>query len=98
MKHQDHSDIVARVFKMEFDNLLNNWTKNGVLRGCIGHLAVSEFQKKGLPHGHLLLNLDPTDRPRTPDDVDSLVQAELPNPSLEKEQCCMDRVSISVLW
>ena len=39
-----------------------------------------EFQKRGLPHIHQLYTLAPEDVPRTPDDIDKIICAELPNP------------------
>lgn len=39
-----------------------------------------EFQKRGLPHAHILLILHPEDAPSTTDDYDRLVCAELPDP------------------
>lgn len=36
----------------------------------------------GLPHCHILLILDENDKPRTAEDYDKIVCAELPNPTL----------------
>ena len=36
----------------------------------VAHLWVIEFQKRGLPHAHILLILADDKRPRTPEDVD----------------------------
>ena len=44
---------------------------------------VVEFQKRGLPHAHILLILDGRDKPRTPDDYDRFVHAELPDKEIE---------------
>lgn len=66
--------------------LLNDLTVGGVLGKVVGHVHVIEFQKKGLPHGHVLLILDELDKPRTPDDYDHIVSAEVldeaPHPAL----------------
>ena len=40
---------------------------------------VIEFQKRGLPHAHFLIILQPHSKPETPDAYDKLVSAELPN-------------------
>ena len=48
----------------------------------IGHIRVIEFQKRGLPHAHLLLILHPDDKPRTVEDYDSIVSAQIPDPDL----------------
>ncbi|XP_061351494.1 uncharacterized protein LOC133296511 [Gastrolobium bilobum] len=40
-----------------------------------------EFQKRGLPHAHILLFLHPHDKPSTASDIDSLISTEIPNPN-----------------
>jgi len=46
---------------------------------------VHEFQKQGMPHGHLIEILAKQDQPRTPEDVDRIVCAELPDRELDPE-------------
>ncbi|KAK9822437.1 hypothetical protein WJX74_008545 [Apatococcus lobatus] len=43
-------------------------------------IHVIEFQKRGLPHAHLLIILAPESKPRTPEDYDSIVCCEIPDP------------------
>jgi len=47
-----------------------------------------EFQKRGLPHAHILLWLDGESKLKNPTDIDKVISAELPNadlyPKLEK--------------
>lgn len=38
-----------------------------------------EFQKRGLPHAHILLWLHPKDKINTPQKIDSVICAELPD-------------------
>ena len=38
-----------------------------------------EFQKRGLPHAHILLFLHPKDKCPTPAHIDSIIKAEIPN-------------------
>jgi hypothetical protein len=45
----------------------------------IAHMHVIEFQKRGLPHAHILLILDHEFKPQMPEIVDSIIQAEIPN-------------------
>lgn len=42
-------------------------------------MYVIEFQKRGLPHTHMLVWLHPEDRPKTTEEIDKLVSAEIPN-------------------
>jgi len=45
----------------------------------LGHIRVIEFQKRGLPHAHILLILDASDKARTTSDYDTIVSAEIPD-------------------
>ena len=44
-----------------------------------------KFQKRGLPHAHILLILDETDKFRTPEQVNSCVRAEIPDEDTEPD-------------
>ena len=57
-------DIVARVFQMKLKEILKDILKNGVFGRVAAHLAVIEFQKRGLPHAHCLFILHREDKPR----------------------------------
>ena len=75
---QDRPDLVARVFKLKFDQLMNDFIAGEVLGKVVAYMHVLEFQKRGLPHAHILLILAAGDRVFTPELVDSIVVAELP--------------------
>ena len=81
---QDRADIVARVFKLKLDTLLKDLEED-VLGFVRAHTYVIEFQKRGLPHAHILLILHPQDRLTTPDDVDNVISAEIPDPAEDPE-------------
>jgi len=60
--------------------------KKGIFGKVIGRTHVIEFQKRGLPHAHILVILDPNDAPRTTEQIDQIVKAELPqDPLLQPE-------------
>lgn len=46
-------------------------------------MHVIEFQKRGLPHAHMLIWLHPNDRPKTTEQIDKMVSAEIPDPSID---------------
>ena len=66
---QDRPDIVARVFKLKKDQLMQDLKTGHVLGKVVAHMHVIEFQKRGLPHVHILVILADEDRVATPDSV-----------------------------
>ena len=79
----DRPDLVVRVFHAKLKALLKD-IKNGVLGAMAAYLYTIEFQKRGLPHAHIIIFLQPHAKLRTPEDVDSLMSSEFPddNPQL----------------
>jgi hypothetical protein len=75
---KDHPELVTPVFNLKLDALLKD-IKDGVLGNVIAKIWVIEFQKRGLPHAHILLILDEVSKLRTAKDYDSMVSAEIPN-------------------
>ena len=75
----DRPDLVARVSHLKVKVLLDLLLQQNVLGRVVAWTYVIEFQKRGLPHIHLLLIVRPSDKPRTPADVDKCICAELPN-------------------
>ena len=75
---QDRPDIVAKVFKFKKDQFMRDLTAGHLLGKVVAHMNVTEYQKRGLPHEHILIILDNQDRASTSVMVDSAVVAELP--------------------
>jgi hypothetical protein len=71
----DRPDLVSRVFELKKAHFLHLITKEGILGTCLANVHVIEFQKRGLPHMHLLIWLKDEDKPKTPEDVYSIVSA-----------------------
>jgi len=81
----DRPDLVVRVFHIKFQAFLTDIIKKkkkGVLGNVIAYTWVIEFQKRGLPHAHMLLILDPASKIKTVEAIDS-VSAEIP----DRETC-----------
>ena len=76
----DRPDLVARVFNIKKQQLLDDIIKNGVFGRVVAHVEVVEFQKRGLPHIHLLVILDKNDSMKNCDEYDAIVSAEIPDP------------------
>ena len=81
----DQPNIVARVFHLKSKALLNDLIKGGYLERVLAYVYTIEFQKRGLPHMHLLLFMHPDSRPREPAEVDEIISAEFPDPEQEPE-------------
>ena len=79
----DRPDLVVRVFWLKLQSLLDELLCANVLGRVIAWAWTIEFQKRGLPHAHILIILQDVDKPRTPADVDQLVSAELPDPKAQ---------------
>ena len=62
---QNRLDLVSRVFKLKFNALLNELTKDKAFGNVVAFIYVIEFQKRGLPYAHILLILDSINKPRT---------------------------------
>jgi len=79
----DRPDLVVRVFHAKLQDLIKE-LKKGILGDMAGFLYTIEFQKRGLPHAHIILFLKPHAKLRTPDQIDSLMSSEFPinNPEL----------------
>ena len=75
---QDRPDLVAKAFKFKKDQMMRDLTVGHLLGKAVAHMHVTEFQKRGLPHEHILVILENQDRAITSEMVDSAVVAELP--------------------
>ncbi|KAK9684271.1 hypothetical protein RND81_10G198000 [Saponaria officinalis] len=66
---EDRPDIVARVFKIKLDQLINDLTKEAFFGKVLA----------GLPHAHICLFLHPSDKVKDPVDIDHIISAEIPD-------------------
>ena len=78
----DRLDIVARVFRLKVQKLLEMLKSEMVFGKPQVWLYSIEWQKRGLPHCHLLLWLI-AEHKITPDKIDDVICAEIPNPTVD---------------
>lgn len=76
----DRPELGVRVFKMKLEMFIDDLTRKHVLGKFKSWVYVVEFQKRGLPHIHFLGIFQDSDVPKTAEDVDDLVCAEIPDP------------------
>ena len=81
----DRPDLVDRAFRLKLDMLLTDLFVHGVFGRVVGDIHVIEYQKRGLPHAHILVCLHPDDKLRTVDDYDRVVSARLPDKQEQPE-------------
>ena len=78
-KANDRPDILVRVFNEKLKRFKEDIINKSVFGRVIAYVYTIEFQKRGLPHCHLLLILHNEDKLRTAQDFDSVVSAEIPD-------------------
>ena len=73
---KDRYDIISRVFNAKLKELLKDL--EGMLGKQLAKVHVIEFQKRGLPHAHIVVILTEADRARNANHINSLSSAEIP--------------------
>lgn len=74
-KAHDRHDIIARVFCVKVKKMMDLLIKGRIFGEIRCYMYSVEWQKRGLPHIHILLWLS---RHITPDVIDTLISAEIP--------------------
>ena len=75
----DRPDLTSRVFHMKLQELLKDLCERHYLGKVAAFIYVIEFQKRGLPHVHILLILSQNSKLHSIDDYNSIISAEIPN-------------------
>lgn len=79
----DRPDLVARVFAMKRKALEDYIYAKGAFGEAVAYIYTIEFQKRGLPHMHMLVFLSRPDKLLTPADIDTAIRAWWPDPDIE---------------
>ena len=85
VKASERADLIVRVFNQKLKELMTDLVNRQIFGQVVARSHVIEFQKRGLPHAHILIILDRDDRLKEPEDVDRAVRAELPDPDEEPD-------------
>ncbi len=78
----DRPDLVCRVFNVKLKELINDFQSGSAFGRVLAFIYVVEFQKRGLPHAHILLILE---NKISPDDYDKYVSAEIPHQNTQSD-------------
>ncbi|KAK9705842.1 hypothetical protein RND81_07G086300 [Saponaria officinalis] len=81
LRSEDRPDIICRVFKIKLEELMRDLKFEHIFGRARGVVYTIEFQKRGLPHAHILLFLDREDKFPVAADVDNIISAEIPDPA-----------------
>jgi hypothetical protein len=84
-KAEDHPMELVQAFCLKEKTLMFQIVQIERLGRVLAYVSTIEFQKRGLPHLHLMVTLDPRDCPRTPEDIDLLVCAKITDKDTEPQ-------------
>ena len=73
----DRPDLVVRVFRFKLETLIEFIDKKEIFSKCKAYMGSVEFQKRGLPHAHIVVFLDAPDMPNTPAQINEVINAKL---------------------
>ena len=76
---QNRPDLISRVYRAHLHELMIDIKDRHILGVPVAHVHVIEFQKRGLPHCHMLIILRDQDKLRTTQQIDAIVSAEIPD-------------------
>ncbi|XP_024014486.1 uncharacterized protein LOC112088437 [Eutrema salsugineum] len=79
LKPEDRPDICCRIFKMKLESLMSDLTEKNIFGKSVCGMYTIEFQKRGLPHAHILLWMAQKHKFPTPEAIDEVISAEIPD-------------------
>ncbi|CAN1225238.1 hypothetical protein LINPERPRIM_LOCUS2457 [Linum perenne] len=80
---EDKPQVVARVFRMKLLRLKKDIDSGKLFGKTVAGMHTIEFQKRGLPHVHILVWLIKEAKLDTAAQIDNVISAELPDPSID---------------
>ena len=82
IKWSHRHDIVARVFNAKMEKMMHLLIHEKLYGPVLAHMYTIEWQKRGLPHAHILLWLQ---NKVSNSNVDDIIRAEIPDPQKDKK-------------
>ncbi|XP_066340366.1 uncharacterized protein [Miscanthus floridulus] len=82
-KPVDRNDLIVRVFNMKLEELLHDIKAGTSFGPCNAVLHTVEFQKRGLPHAHIILWTSTDTSSPTTAMIDKYAAAEIPDPKID---------------
>ncbi|KAG5550811.1 hypothetical protein RHGRI_015690 [Rhododendron griersonianum] len=76
---QNRPDLLTRMFRSKFEYLRKEVVKNEIFGPVAAYTFAVEFQKRGLPHVHMLIILKKAYKLNTVQQIDPLISAEIPD-------------------
>ncbi|XP_057444537.1 uncharacterized protein LOC130736765 [Lotus japonicus] len=81
LNSSDRPDLACHVLHMKLNQFMVDCKKGYFFGKAVAGTYTIEFQKRGLPHAHILLWLSMENKLRSPAMIDSVICAELPDPT-----------------
>ncbi|XP_024007970.1 uncharacterized protein LOC112083973 [Eutrema salsugineum] len=85
LKPEDRPDMCYRIFKMKLESLMTDLTEKKLFGETVCGIYTIEFQKRGLPHAHILIWMASKYKFPTPESIDKVISAEIPNKETDPE-------------
>ncbi|XP_058784626.1 uncharacterized protein LOC131659455 [Vicia villosa] len=85
LKPEDRPDLVSRLFKIKLNHLIKDIKKGDIFGKVKAVIYTIEFQKRGLPHAHILVFLQPSYRFVQPHEIDKIISVEIPDKDRDPE-------------
>ncbi|XP_019158039.1 PREDICTED: uncharacterized protein LOC109154766 [Ipomoea nil] len=85
LKAEDRPDIICRVFNMKLNALIKEIRKANIFGSILAVIYTIEFQKRGLPHAHILLFLANHRGSVAATDLDKFISVDIPSELCDPE-------------
>ncbi|XP_035843842.1 uncharacterized protein LOC118490361 [Helianthus annuus] len=82
---EDRPDILDQLFKVKLDSLIKDLKDKSLLGKVSAVVYTVEFQKRGLPHAHICLFMDPAHKFPKVEHIDPLISAKIPDKNEDME-------------